>query len=163
MNRHKSDESGRLASKRGFVVNMAILFRFCFFVGLSLPSVAANAGSCQDQTGNYVSKNGLEIQIRQTGCESILRTVIENGVPGPTVSIILDGKYRKLPDMPQFLTAFTYDGVYRVGNAKLIESGQLVSIFNSRVSENGDWIQQTIKLDGNGNVLSSTVETFFRK
>jgi hypothetical protein len=163
MNRRKVDGSKWSPSKQmgSFIMNAAAIF--CFGVGVSLLSVSANAGSCQDQTGNYVNTNGLEIQLRQTGCESILRTAIQNGVPGPTVNIILDGKYRKLPDMQQFLTAFTYDDVYRVGNAKLIETGQLVSIFNSRVSENGDWVQQTIKLDGDGNVLSSTVETFFRK
>jgi hypothetical protein len=144
-------------------MSAAVISRFSFGLGVSFLSAAANAGPCQDQTGDYVNKDGLEIQFRQMGCDSILRTAIQNGVRGPTVNIILDGKYRNLPGMPQFLTAFTYDDAYRVGYAKLIENGKLVSIFNSHISEKGDWIQQTIKLDGNGNVLSSRTETFSRR
>jgi hypothetical protein len=144
-------------------MNTAVIFRLCFGLGVSFFSVTANAGSCQDQTGDYVNKDGLEVKFRQKGCESVIRTTIQNGVTGPNVKIIFDGKYRKLPDMPQVLTAFTYDDVYHIGNAKLIKTGKLVAIFNSRISEKGDWVQQTIVFDGSGNVRSSTTETYFRK
>ena|SRR5215813_14540762 len=139
------------------------MFRLSLGLCVGLLSVAAHAASCQDQTGNYVSPDGLELQIRQNGCESLSRIVIKDGVVQVTENIIMDGKYRRLAGMPQFLTAFTFDDAYRIGNAKDMKTNILVAIFNSRVSERGDWVQQTIKFDGKGNVLWSKTQTFRRK
>jgi len=65
--------------------------------------------------------------------------------------------------MPDFLVAITFDDAYRVGNAKVKTTNKLIAIFNSRISEGGDWIQQTIKFDDQGNVILTKTDTWRRK
>src|SRR5438128_2368700 len=110
-----------------------LICRLCICLAASFLSFAANAAACQDQTGNYVL-GSREIQIRQNGCKSLVRTEISDG---HTIreTIILDGKYHRLLGMPDYQTAFTYDNTYRVGIAKLITTGKVIKIFNSYISE----------------------------
>jgi len=137
-------------------------WRFCGCLLILVLSTSANAAPCQDQSGDFVLDR-REIQIRQTGCASLSRTELLDGVVQVTDNIILDGKYRQLPSMPDFLVAFTFDDAYRVGNAKVKKTNKLIAIFNSRISEGGDWMQQTIKFDDQGNVILTKTDTWRRK
>jgi hypothetical protein len=141
-------------------IDLSWRFYGCFFI--SILSTSANAASCQDQSGDFVLSH-REIQIRQNGCESLSRTELVDGVNQITENIILDGKYHQLPSMPNYVVAFTFDDKYRVGNAKVKRTNKLIAIFNSTISEQGDWVQQTIKFDANGNVVWTKTDTYKRK
>lgn len=136
-----------------------------FALGLLFVSLSSfAAGPCPDLNGvfgNY-DQMGIAVRLEQTGCRIFKVTQFVVGRTTVTDEIIMDGQYRVLNSMPQFLTAYTYDSTYLIGNAKDVKTGDFLRIFQSSLDENGNLRWQTIKFDGRGNVLGSRTDILKR-
>ena len=112
----------------------------------SLSSFAQS--QCPNLSGEYETA-----KIVQTGCQSLQLTQYrpEGDL---TDNIILDNVYRKLPSMPQFDTASTFNEFQIIFNSK-DKLGKHVRIFQFSLTAQGDFLSQRIVLDGNGHILSA--------
>jgi len=119
----------------------------------SLVSAVAFAQTCPDLSGVYgdVMDYGFAVEIKQSGCDTMVMTQYHDDGSQVTDKITADGQFRVYNSMPQFETSATYNATSFIFTSNDVNTGIKMRNFIFSLDQDSNLVEETIKYDTDGN------------